>query len=1720
MNSNPLPASSYVKHTGKALVDVSSGVLSFLHKCMVFDLEIHPQDDRLLKLGAMHLGNGTFLRFQGPFDPQTALNALSDLGRDAQYILGHNSAGHDLPWTRKHFPGRPFASFPGIDTLLLSPLAFPKNPYHHLLKDYKLIRESVNDPVRDCEQTVLLFRDELAVFSAMDTELCGFYGALLARSFPGDGYADLFRELTHAPLPEMQTCSRIWKRETRGCICEYQGDRVFTDIWNDPEKACTLAYMLAWLRVAGGNSLVPAWVWHQYPSIPALLSQLRATPCGHDSCAYCQEHFNIRAQLTMYFGFDDFLPVAQEDPPLQEQVVTALVRKKDCLAVLPTGAGKSLCYLLPALMQAAQRNTLTLIISPLQSLMKDQVDGLVRKGILNGCTINSSLTMLERHRTLDGIRLGDRDLVWLAPEQFRNATVKDVLKQREIGMIVMDEAHCFSKWGHDFRPDYLALAAFLEEIWPGEPYLRPQISCFTATAKPEVIGEIRDYFREEMGRELVIFEGGHERTNLKFEVIPCPEPEKVDRIDAILRDVLTQHEGGGAIIFVPTRKKAEQYAESLADLGWLCDFYHAGRTPEEKRMVQDGFLRGDIRVMVATNAFGMGVDKPDVRVVIHAAVPGSLENYFQEAGRAGRDRDPALCCLLYDSEDLETQFERCCAAQLSHRDIRSMFTGLKRIAGTRPDNTVVMTSGELLASKEMEDVTFDNLDSQETMADTKVRTALSWLERKGKLSRGNNQTQVVQGTVLVRDREEAVRKIGILKLPQSQRDIWIALVDILLQADPKALINTDFLSTELGEDSTRLLKILHSMREAGIIDHDLNMTCFVRKGIVDDSLSRFATCSALEEEVLKIMEEDEPDAVEHTRYDFPLRNISQRIKDKGVEGANPGRILDALELLIDERMIHLVHRSQQSYGVILRKSWEEIREHVRTRTHIAGRILTYLLDKVSDGIRGKDLLVSFQSGEMEKALRADLVASVMTDLYDRAQAGLLALHHMKAICLQNGLAVIRPAMTLTVSEPKAAFTVRDFFSLSLFYKEKIAQVHIMGKYAEMGTLSDGIKLALIMVRDYFGKDRDAFVSTYFNGQEATLELPVSEEGHRSIVQGLNPVQKKVVEAAEGKNILVVAGPGSGKTRVIVHRIGWLVRVKRVRPDKILALAFNRNAVTELRRRLVDLLGKSGRRVRVQTYHGLALSITGRSLMGKQGGENVFAGIIREAVTYLQESREAGRDSVGDWRDKVLGLEHILVDEYQDINEDEYALLSLLAGRNEEEQGKRPTLLAVGDADQNIYAFQGSNVRFIRMFETDYKASLVYMNRNYRSLAPIIHAADSLIACNKDRMESPPGKAVRKDVGEPVRLVRTVCPEAVFKVALLRAQHYMEEQGYAAEDICILCRTNQDVFALTRMARNMRVKIFPIRRRGVPFTAIREVREILDILAVCRRSSCSGREIRELVDMLVEESDVRCRMWLTYLQTMAVDYQQECTGIKQPVQIFIDMVFERSRDFGRFGMETSKGVRVATMHSVKGMEFPVVLLLGYPFPGVSLEEERRLYYVGMTRAKDMLECVYGPAEHVFIPAIASVGPEYVCREDVSVQLDAGEVRTCTGQLWEMEPDDLVLSFPAFRDADPRTGPMIDRLAGSGTCPALACKPWGKGFCITADNVPVALFSRKGAGIVRKYRDQGYVVERIIPLAQIRRTPSETDLAGDKVDTDRFHLWHVPLFQIVMERGAGL
>ncbi|TVQ99466.1 MAG: RecQ family ATP-dependent DNA helicase [Desulfovibrionales bacterium] len=1690
----------------------------YLRNGVVVDLEIHPEEDRLLKIGAVDLRDRKTRHYQGRFHAGDALASVDSFFTNRSFLLGHNILEHDLPWLREHFPAASILKLPALDTLHLSPLAFPRNPYHHLVKDYKLVKVAVNDPVQDCLQAERVFLDEIEALRRLPLEQLLFYGSVLARSFPASGFGEFFSLLASMPLPDRQGNESYWNGRLAGLACVTSGSQVFRDLWEPPGQSCCLGYILAWLEVAGGNSVLPAWVWKNQAAVPAMLRSLRETPCTDPDCRYCRTAFDSKAQLRRYFGYDDYLPIKGENPPLQKLVVETLIRGHDCLAVLPTGAGKSLCYQLPGLMKAEQRKSLTIIVSPLQSLMKDQVDGLTRKGILSGCTINSTLTIIERARALESIRLGDRDLVWIAPEQLRNAGVKETLRSREIGMVVMDEAHCFSKWGHDFRPDYLAFASFLKDICPEPPYPEPQIACFTATAKPDVRDEILRYFREELGRDLVLFEGGHERSNLRFDVIPCTESEKLERIDAILSDVLAREAPGGAIVFVATRGKAEEFADGLRDHGWEVDYYHAGRTPEDRVTVQERFLAGELRIITATNAFGMGVDKADVRAVIHASTPGSLENYLQEAGRAGRDRQPAMCCLLFDPEDLNTQFELCRNSEVTNKDFRSLYGGLKSLAASRKSPTLVMTSGELLASEEFAAYEFDILEGSDSMRDTKVRTALSWLERGGKVRRGDNKTLTIQGRLLTKNREQALSIMAPLNLSRSERELWLGLLDILMQAEPKELLNTDSLSERLGAEPTRILSALRAMRQASILNHDLNMTAFVRKGIADDSETRLSRYVSLEEHLLRLMEEDEPDARAGGTYNLPLRHVCQRLKDQGLRDATPNQLLQILNLLMDQKLLRISRLSNSTYQVNLRREWREVRDVVSQRNQVTRVLLRFLLEKIPSGVKGKDLLVSFSTGEMEKALQGDLFTSLLTDLPERCKEALFALHHARAISLQNGLSIIRPAMTITVLDAKGRFTKADYEGLSVFYKQKIAQVHIMGRFAELGAVFDGIGAALRFVRDYFQKSSQAFVETHLKDRKGILELPVTREQHAAILKTLNPVQGKIVQAPTDGNRLVVAGPGSGKTRIVVHRIAYLLKVIRVRPGRILAVAFNRNAVVELRGRLKTLLGKSAAPIRVHTYHSLAMAITGRSLIGSRGDEAIFTSILREAVAYLAQNRDMDSETALDWRERIMGLEHILVDEYQDIGELEYEFLSLLAGRSEADQSRRPSLLAVGDADQNIYAFKGSNVRFIHRFAREYDADLTYMVANYRSRAPIIHAANGLIRHNRDRMDSPAVEPVRKGKGkgDPVVILRTSSRPAMLKAALEQAHRLIVQNGQAPGDVCILCRTNQEIFAISRLGRRAGIDVCPVRNRRIPFPNIREVKEILDLLQRCGKALCTGLEVRQLVEDLVSESAVHNRMWLDHLLVMARDYQEESGAIRRPMREFSEYVWDVSRDLGRFRRVTAQGVNIATMHGAKGLEFPAVLLVGSSRREQNMEEARRLYYVGMTRAKDRLFlCCSG--RHPFVEEVESAAPEWVTVREPAISLTPDEERETWAELWEMQLDDVHLSFPASRAGHPGTKAAIDALqTASGE---LKFKPCGKGFQITSNGIPVSALSAKGNRKYRQFQDHGLRVEKIYHLASIHRTPSEQDLAGGWIDPERYPFWHVPLFQVVWEAVEG-
>lgn len=338
---------------------------------------------------------------------------------------------------------------------------------------------------------------------------------------------------------------------------------------------------------------------------------------------------HARAKLKEVFGFEDFLDG-------QEVVIDEILSGRDGSVVMPTGGGKSLCYQLPALC----REGVTLIVSPLIALMKDQVDALVERNV-KVTLINSTLTWNEQKERLDGMKNGAYQLVYIAPERFRAGSFMNALRDVKIEMVAIDEAHCLSQWGHDFRPDYMRLGKALDEMG------RPQCVALTATATPIVREDIRSVLKLRDPFESI---SGFERPNLSFTITPV---EKVAQKYARLKKVLSEHKTG--IVYCATRKKVEEVAETIHSWGLKCVAYHGGMTDQERSRTQNSFISKEADIAVATNAFGMGIDRSDVRFVVHFEIPGSVEAYYQEAGRAGRDGEASFCDLLFNYADTRTQ---------------------------------------------------------------------------------------------------------------------------------------------------------------------------------------------------------------------------------------------------------------------------------------------------------------------------------------------------------------------------------------------------------------------------------------------------------------------------------------------------------------------------------------------------------------------------------------------------------------------------------------------------------------------------------------------------------------------------------------------------------------------------------------------------------------------------------------------------------------------------------------------------------------------------------------------------------------------------------------------------------------------------------------------------------------------------------------------------------
>ncbi|MCY4101650.1 MAG: RecQ family ATP-dependent DNA helicase [bacterium] len=1394
---------------------------------------------------------------------------------------------------------------------------------------------------------------------------------------------------------------------------------------------------------------MPPWVRHQFPKAGHLVRHLRDEACADQGCAWCQERHNPSRELKRFFGFDGFRPEPTDDDgrPLQQLIVEAAMQGRNALGILPTGTGKSLCYQIPALSRYDKTGALTVVISPLVALMADQVAGLEKYGITSCVAVNGLLSMPERADALERVRLGDVAIVLISPEQLRNRSLRRALQQREIGAWVLDEAHCLSKWGHDFRPDYRYVGRFISEK-AGTSRV-PPVLCLTATAKPAVTVEILDYFRKELDINMEKFDGGSKRKNLDFDVVRTDSATKFVDIHRILTHHLPPEADGGAIVYCATRRATEEVANFLNESDVDADRFHAGLPPEEKKDIQQSFIEGRLRVIAATNAFGMGIDKPDVRLVIHADIPSSLENYLQEAGRAGRDQEQAHCVLLYTADDVERQFGMSARSRLTRREIHGVLRALRSLnRRDRWGGEVVATSGEILGEDEEQDFRRDSATD-----DTRVRTAVAWLEEAELLTREENDVRVFPSSLRVNSLEQVRERLQDKPIDEQYRRRLTTIAEELINAKPDEGISTDMLMVASGLSSEQVRGALHDLEQFGIATDDTQLTAFVHVGVRNPSHSRLTAAIRREQHLIELMQEMAPDLAVGEKAPLNLRIAAQRLRDDGHDEVRPEHVSRIIQGIAGDGRgdtgggsLTVRKHDPDSVQVTLKREWSSLAGIAERRRNGASRLLEHLLSLNPPNRRGNDLLVATTLGKLTQAVEGDLTQLSQNGderkLRRLMQRSLLWLHEQEVIRLNRGLAVFHPAMTIRLSPEPRGFRQTDFESLAQHYEGSVRQIHVMAEFAQRGlaSMADALRLAL----DYFTVGEEAFLRRWLPERERELGRQTTPESWNNIVESLNnPKQRALVaDNRETTNVLVLAGPGAGKTRVLVHRIAYLIRARREDPRGILALAYNRHAAIEIRRRLRDLIGDDARGVMVFTCHALAMRLVGASFSGQADRATEtdlserLREILREATALLRgeglESEEAEES-----RARLLaGFRWILVDEYQDIDGDTYDLISALAGRTLSEEDARLSLFAVGDDDQNIYSFNGSSVRFIRRFEQDYNAKPAFLIDNYRSTGHIIDAANAVIGLAGDRMKADHAIRVNRKrakapagggwagrdpvAGGKVQVLRTADDSAVAQaqtaVAELRRLSSLDpDWGWSK---CAVIAREWSYLEPVRIV---------CERDGIPVQTANEgnlslwhLRETQALVSWVRQRGPGMLPSVDLQDWLDRQPS---GPWIEMLRQAAAEHSLETAAAEVPTASFIEWLAEWARDARR----RQHGLLLLTAHRAKGLEFDHVVVLDGGWDRANRNEDpdapRRLYYVAMTRARQTLALARLPGLHRFQDALGD-NPSVQWRDPMTLPPPTPDLAR---RYRRLTLSDVYLSFAGYKPPTDPTQRAIAELA---------------------------------------------------------------------------------------------
>lgn len=1472
------------------------------HSIAFIDTEIDSTLHKILDIGGIK-GNGSWFH-------QTSIGEFIAFIKDTQFVCGHNILNHDIKYIGSALDQAGIRPSNIIDTLFLSPLLFPTKPYHSLLKDDKLRSEDANNPLNDSIKAKDLLNDEIATFRQTDPLLQQIFYLLLNDK---KEFQSFFRFIAYNSS----------RRDTKELIQQKFGNEICSHadlsklISETPiELAYSLSLINSLVTHKQTHSITPRWVLKNYPDVERVLFLLRNKPCV-SGCNYCRATLDPHKGLKRFFGYDSFRNYGGE--PLQEKAVQAAINNKSILAVFPTGGGKSITFQIPALVSGETSKGLTIVISPLQSLMKDQVDNLEKIGITDAVTINGALDPIERAKSFERVEEGSASILYISPESLRSKTIERLILGRKIARFVIDEAHCFSAWGQDFRVDYLYIGDFIKFVQEKKNLEDAiPVSCFTATAKQKVIDDIRNYFSEKLSLSLELYTSKASRTNLHYKVVKkTDEEEKYQAARDLIED-----KSCPTIIYVARTTKAYQLAERLSQDGFSAKPYHGKMDKQEKAMNQDSFISGETQIMVATSAFGMGVDKKDVGMVIHYEISDSLENYVQEAGRAGRDENiTAACYVLFDEEDLSKHFILLNQTKLSIKEIQQIWKAIKEI--TRFRSTVSNSALEIARKAGWDENVMD--------IETRVKTAIAALEDAGYLKRGQNMPRIFANSILTKNAQEAIEKITTsAKFEEKQKEKGVRIIKKLYSSksrkqssDELAESRIDYISDHLGLVRDEVINIVNLLREENILADTKDLTAFVKKGENKNRSLGIVDCfSKIENFLLPLFEQEQKV--------FHIKELNEAAEASGIAGVTTNKIKTLINFWGIKNWISRKNvDSKNLLAVLALHPQDVLRDKLTKRHELAHFIIEFLQAKSVENrsveeAEKEEIVVEFSVHELKAEYENSPSLFKINCTIEDIEDTLFYLSRIEALKIEGGFLVIYNRLTIerTEQDNKKRYTKDDYQKLDQFYESKVQQIHIVGEYANR-MIAD-YKDALQFVDDYFQLNYSSFLNKYFKGsRQNDIRRNITPTKFNQLFGELSPTQLKIIKDNQTQHIVVAAGPGSGKTRVLVHKLASLLLMEDVKHEQLLMLTFSRAAATEFKKRLLKLIGNAANYIEIKTFHSYCFD-----LMGKVGSLEKSAAILNRAIENIRN----GEVEVSRITKMVLAI-----DEAQDMDKDEFELINALMQQNEDMR-----VIAVGDDDQNIYEFRGASAKHLEQFIRSNAAVKHELIENYRSKSNLVDFSNQFVLQLENRLKQTAIIAKQTDNGK-IKIVRYHHPNLLDPLV-----QDLLNTGLVGTT-CVLTKTNDEALQITGLLLKNGLKAKLIQSNdGFSLYNLDEVRFFLHQLDL----SSDVFVITDEVWLNAKRETVNSYRNSTKLEVLGnIIRDFEATHPKKKYKSDLEVFIRESKleDFFNANGET---IFVSTIHKAKGKEFDNVFLLLENFNPSTAEAKRQLY-VALTRAKNNL-----------------------------------------------------------------------------------------------------------------------------------------------------------------------